>query len=56
MPSFDLNAGWTVSPEDGGADAASKTVSGVSLPAYALDELHKAGLVADPLVRCVLLL
>lgn len=48
MPSFDLNAGWTVSPADGDA---SKTVSGVSLPAYALDELHRAGLVPDPLVR-----
>ena len=47
MPSFCLNKGWKIV----NADDASKTVSGVSLPAYALDELHKAGLVADPLVR-----
>jgi hypothetical protein len=48
MPSFDLNKGWTVANADG--DTA-KSVSGVNLPAYALDELHKAGIVADPLVR-----
>ena len=47
MPSFDLNSGWSIA----NADDDSKSVSGVSLPAYALDELHKAGLVADPLVR-----
>ena len=47
MPSLCLNEGWKIS----NADDASKSVSGVSLPAYALDELHKRGLVADPLVR-----
>jgi len=47
MPSVSLNQGWNIV----NADDKSKSVSGVSLPAYALDELHRAGLVADPLVR-----